>query len=62
MATPIISETYEQWHHCITVLCELPLTPASIDTRIKALNDPWNYTTRKSVELYGDQQRMKTLR
>ena len=61
MTDAIIPETYEQWHHCITVLCQQPLTPDYIDSRIKALNDPQGYMTRKFIELYGDQQRMQTL-
>jgi len=61
MNSPIIPQTYEQWHHCIVDLCKQPLTSAYIDARIKALNDPNDYTTRKFVELYSDQQRLNTL-
>ncbi len=61
MSSPLIPETYEQWHHCITVLCQQPLTPEFIATRIEALNNPRDYTTKKFVTLYGEQQRLKTL-
>lgn len=61
MANPLIPENYEQWHHCITVVCNQALTPAYIDERINALNDQRNYMTQKFVELYGEQQRINTL-
>lgn len=61
MKSPIIPETYEQWHHCITVICQQPLTPEFIETRIEALKNLRDYTTKKFVELYGEQQRLRTL-
>ncbi|WP_428239597.1 hypothetical protein [Gynuella sp.] len=61
MTVPLISETYEQWYHCITVICRQPLTPEYIAARIEALNSPNNDMTKKFVELYGEAQRIKTL-
>lgn len=61
MTSELIPETYEQWRHCITVLCNQPLTPDYIEARIKALNDPRDYMTQKLIELYGKQQYAKTL-
>ena len=61
MTTAIIPETYEQWHHCITVVCQQALTPSYIDERIQALNTPSDYMTERFVTLYGDAQRVKTL-
>lgn len=61
MKYPLIPETYEQWHHCITVLCKQSLTPAYVDERIKALNNSNDYSTQQFVKLYGEQQRIKTL-
>lgn len=61
MKKQLIPETYEQWHHCITVLCKQPLTPEYINTRIKALINLNDCTTQKYVELYGEQQRLKTI-
>lgn len=61
MKKQLIPETYEQWHHCITVLCKQPLTPEYINTRIKALINLNDDTTQKYVELYGEQQRLKTI-
>lgn len=61
MSDPLIPENYEQWHHCITVLCDQPLTADYIESRIQALNDARDYMTEKFVQLYGEQQRIKTL-
>lgn len=61
MNAPLIPENYEQWHHCITIVCQQPLTPGYIDGRIKALNNQHDHMTKKFVELYGEQQRLKTL-
>ena len=62
MITPLIPTSYEQWHHCITVICEQKMTAKYIDTRIKALNSPYDYMTQKFVDLYGEPQRIKTLK
>lgn len=59
--TPLIPETYEQWHHCITVLCNQPLTPDFIESRLNALVSERDHMTQRFVELYGDAQRQKTL-
>lgn len=61
MTSILIPENYDQWHHCITVTCKQPLTLSYIDSRIKALTNQRDYMTKKFVELYGDQQRIKTL-
>lgn len=56
-----IPETYEEWRHCITVICRQPITLPYIEERIKALNSDKDHMTAKFVELYGDAQRLKTL-
>lgn len=61
MYTDIIPKSYEEWRHCITVVCQQELTLPYIDMRLKALNSSSDYMTQKFVELYGEQQRVKTL-
>lgn len=61
MDTSIIPQTYEQWRHCITVICQQELTLPYIETRIKALNTPNDYMTQQFVRFYGDRQRTQTL-
>ncbi len=62
MAKPLIPENYEQWYHCITTICQQPMTLVYIDERLKALNNPDDDMTQKFIELYGNQQRYKTLK
>ncbi|EAR56077.1 hypothetical protein SKA34_12825 [Photobacterium sp. SKA34] len=61
MNTAIIPQTYQEWHHCITVICKQPLTLSYVEERIIALNSPKDYMTKKFVQLYGESQRKKTL-
>jgi hypothetical protein len=57
----MIPQTYEEWRHCITAICNQPLTKEYIEQRIKALNMPSDHMTAKFVQLYGEQQRVRTL-
>lgn len=61
MATFKIPQTYEEWRHCITVICGQPLTGPYIATRITALNTAEDHMTARFVSLYGEPQRIKTL-
>ncbi len=56
-----IPQTYEEWHHCITVICKEELTLPYINTRIKSLNSPNNHMTQQFVKLYGEHQRLKSI-
>lgn len=57
----IIPSTYEEWHHCITETCGIPLTSFYIEKRIKALGDFDDHMTTSFVRLYGEPQRKATL-
>jgi hypothetical protein len=57
----MIPQTYEEWRHCITVICNQPLTRGYIEQRIKPLNTPSDHMTAKFVQLYGEHQRALTL-
>ena len=61
MQDGFIPRNYEEWRHCITVLCRQPLTQPYIDERIAALNNFKDHMTTKFVELYGEPQRVQTL-
>lgn len=56
-----IPQTYEEWRHCITVICRQAMTKPFIEERIKALHSASDDMTRKFIQLYGDPQRLKTL-
>jgi len=51
MAVP---QTYEQWHHCITVDCGLALTPAFIKERLGVWRDANADETQRFRRRYGD--------
>lgn len=61
MADSIIPQNYEQWRHCITEVCQQPLTSRYIDERIKSLTNPKDHMTQQFVQLYGEPQRVKTM-
>lgn len=56
MPSPIIPRSYEEWRHCITVLCGIPLTPAYVESRVKALADPADYGTQRFLDAWGPAQ------
>ena len=47
-------KTYEDWKHCITVLCRIPLTSAYVEERIAALRNPADYGTQKFLATWGE--------
>ena len=62
MDISIVPTTYKDWRHCITVICRQELTMPYIESRINALNSKNDHMTSKFVELYGEQQRIMTLK
>ncbi len=61
MSVQFIPTNYDEWRHCITVICQQPLTLDFVEERIQALTNPTDYMTVRFVELYGDGQRLNTL-
>lgn len=57
----ILPKTYEDWEHCITVTCGIPLTAAYVAERIDALQDDKDYHTQKFVSHWGEAHRQQTL-
>lgn len=51
----VIPATYEEWRHCITVLCGMTLTPEYIQQRLRALRNPSDRMTARFREVYGDE-------
>ncbi len=49
-----IPETYEHWHHCITVECGIPLTSDYVAQRLEVWPDESAEETRRFRGLYGD--------
>ena len=57
----IIPQNYEEWRHCITVICQQELTLSYIDMRIERLNSLNDHMTQQFVQIYGEPQRIRTL-
>ncbi len=61
MKTPTIPQTYEQWRHCITVECGIPLTRAFVEERLAAWSNPSAEEARRFEQLYGAAHRQRVL-
>ena len=47
-------KTYDDWKHCITVLCQIPLTLTYVEQRLAALRDPADNGTQKFTATWGE--------
>jgi len=61
MKTPVIPQTYEQWRHCITVECGIPLTRAFAEERLAVWANRAADETRRFEQLYGAAHRERVL-
>ena len=52
---------YEDWKHCITGICKVPLTVDYVATRLKELRDTQNYDTKKFVGSWGEPHRQQVI-
>ncbi|MEO0884171.1 MAG: hypothetical protein AAFY34_15805 [Pseudomonadota bacterium] len=57
----IIPQTYEEWEHCITVKCGIPLTSDYVAKRIKALQNVNEMHTRQFIDRWGEAHHAQTL-
>ncbi|WP_299322339.1 hypothetical protein [Parasphingopyxis sp.] len=51
--SPVLN-TYDDWKHCITVSCGIPLTMEYVEARMAALADKSAYGTMRFVEVWGE--------
>ncbi|WEF24875.1 hypothetical protein [Paracoccus sp. S3-43] len=56
-----VPRTYEEWEHCITVKCGIPLTADYLAGRIAALEDGHDFHTGKFIERWGPAHHARTL-
>ena len=56
-----LCQNYEEWKHCITVKCKIPLTADYASKRISALQNVRDPVTSRFVELYGDAYRLRII-
>jgi len=50
----LVLETYDDWKHCITVDCGIPLTLAYVEQRLAALRNPAEYGTQRFIATWGE--------
>ena len=56
-----LPQNFEEWRHCIEVLCKTPLTESFVETRIEQLENLTSKLDRRFVEMYGDAHRVQVL-
>lgn len=56
-----VPNNYEEWKHCITVECDIPLTSGYVDERLKALLDKNDFHTQKFIERWGDKHHARAV-
>ena len=54
MTAVLALETYDDWKHCIAVLCRIPLTLTYVEQRLAALRDPADNGTQKFIATWGE--------
>lgn len=54
-------ESCDDWKHCITALCGIPLIKPYIEQRLTALRDLAEYSTRKFVATWSEQHRLRVI-
>ncbi|WP_305985168.1 hypothetical protein [Roseibium sp. MMSF_3544] len=53
--------TYDNWKHCITDICKVPLTADYVAARSKELRDTQNFDTKKFVGSWGEPHRQRVV-
>jgi len=48
-----LCESYDEWKHCITIKCGIPLTAEYAEARLRALSDAKDAQTARFSVLYG---------
>ncbi|MEM9878316.1 MAG: hypothetical protein AAF862_03450 [Pseudomonadota bacterium] len=56
-----IPQTFEEWEHCITVKCGIPLTLEYVKGRLQALENTADYQTQKFIEYWGEAHYAQTV-
>ncbi|MFT3691027.1 hypothetical protein [Paenirhodobacter sp.] len=56
-----IPQSYDEWEHCITVKCGIPLTSDYVAGRIAALENRRDFHTEKFIARWGAAHHARTL-
>ena len=54
-------KSYEDWKHCTTQLCGVPLTGPYVEQRPNALRDPADHMTQRIIAMRGEQHRLRVI-
>lgn len=57
----IVSGSYEEWQHCITVKCRMPLTAENVAQRLHAPDNTRDYHTGEFIDRRGQAHHHVTL-
>ncbi|MEM1388950.1 MAG: hypothetical protein AAF748_11145 [Pseudomonadota bacterium] len=57
----MVPESYDDWKHCITVKCGIPLTTDYVQERIAALSNQNDFHTQKFIKRWGSSHHARTL-
>ncbi len=61
MTVVLSLQTYDDWKHCITVHCRIPLTVSYVDQRLAALRVPADYGTQRFIATWGEAHRVREI-
>jgi hypothetical protein len=50
-------KSYDEWKHCITVMCGIPLTSEYVEKRISELNNLNDFNTVQFIDTWGESHR-----
>lgn len=53
--------TYDDWKHCITQICKVPLTQDFVARRLNELQDTRDHNTQKFINNWGDDHRKQII-
>ena len=50
-----IPMNYQDWRHCITVKCGIPLTQTYVEERLRSFENKNSESTKRFIKLYGEE-------
>lgn len=53
--------TYDDWKHCITEICRVPLTGEFVASRLRELRNGSDYNTQKFIRIWGEPHRQRVI-
>lgn len=57
----VVPTNYDEWEHCITMQCRIPLTIEFVRERIEALQNENDFMTSKFIARWGAEHHQRTI-